>query len=116
MPFYELKDIHEIPLVHGITIKAIYGEKMSASFLDLPAFSRIPTHHHPNEQIGIVLEGELQYTIGEETKLCGKGTAFVIPPNVPHAIVVSEKRAKLVDIFTPQREVTEPLTYFEESS
>jgi quercetin dioxygenase-like cupin family protein len=112
MPFYDLEDIPDVPLVNGITLKAIYSEKSSISFLDLPAYSRIPTHHHPSEQIGIVLEGAMQYTIGEETKVCRKGTAFVIPPHAPHSlVVVSGKPAKLVDIFTPKRQVSEPLQY-----
>ena len=95
MSFYELKNIQEVPLVSGITVKAIHAKKCSVSFLDLPAFSRIPTHHHPSEQIGVVLEGEVEYTIENETKICGKGSAFVIPPNVPHSlVVVSKKPAK----------------------
>ena len=114
MPFYELKDIREIPLVSGITVKAVYAEKCSVSFLDLPAFSRIPTHHHPSEQIGVVLEGKIEYTINDETKVCEKGSAFVIPPNAPHSlVVVSEKPAKLIDFFTPQHKHSEPITYSE---
>lgn len=115
MPFYDVSELHEIPLVNGITLTAIYGEKVSVSFLNLPPLSRLPIHHHVNEQVGIVLEGEIEYTIGEETRICGKGMAFVIPPNVPHSlVVVSERPAKLADIFTPPRKITEPLKYLEE--
>jgi quercetin dioxygenase-like cupin family protein len=93
-------------------LKAIYSEKSSISFLELPAYSRVPSHHHPSEQIGIVLEGEIQYTIENETKVCGKGAAFVIPPNAHHSlVVVSDKPAKLVDIFTPKRQISKPLQY-----
>lgn len=114
MSFYKLEDIQAIPLVNGITIKAIYSEKSSISFLDLPPYSRIPMHHHENEQIGVVLEGEIEYTIGDETVLCHTGMTFVVPPNVHHAaVVVSKKPAKLLDVFTPPRKVTEPLRYAE---
>ena len=117
MPFYELKDIQEIPLVNGITIKAVYGESVSVSFLEFPAQSRIPPHTHPNEQIGIVTEGALQYTIDGESKLCAAGAAFVIPPNAVHsARVVSDKPAKLLDVFTPPRNIMEPLRYTERST
>ncbi len=112
MSFFELKNILDIPLMNGITLKAIYGEKCSVSFLELPPFSSIPAHHHENEQIGIVLEGELEYTIGDETKTCRNGTTFVIPPNIVHSgTVVSEKPAKVIDFFTPSRKYTEPLEY-----
>ena len=106
MPFFELQKIQDIPLVSGITLKTIYGENCSASFLELPPFSRIPAHHHENEQIGIVIEGELEYTIGDETRHCRKGTAFVIPPNTVHCgVVISNRPAKLIDFSTPPREV-----------
>jgi len=112
MPFYELKDIQEIPLVNGITIKAIYGQSVSVSFLEFAPYSQIPPHAHPNEQIGIVMEGALQYTIGGESRLCPAGTAFVIPPNTVHAaMVVSDKPAKLIDVFTPPRDIQESLKY-----
>lgn len=112
MAFYDVSELQEVPLVNGITLSAIYGEKISVSFLNLPPLSRLPIHHHPNEQVGIVLDGEIEYTIGEETRLCRKGMAFVIPPNAPHSlVVVSDKSAKLADIFTPPRKITEPLHY-----
>jgi quercetin dioxygenase-like cupin family protein len=112
MPFYELKDIQELPLVNGITIRAIYGTNASVSFLEFPAYSKIPPHTHPNEQIGIVEEGALLYTINGESKLCSAGSAFVIPPNAVHsATVVSDKPARLVDIFTPPRNIMEPLNF-----
>ena len=112
--FYELKDLQDIPLINGVTTKSISGEKSSVAFVDLPAYSRISTHHHSSEQIGIVLEGEIEYTIEEETKLCKKGSAFIIPPNALHSLVViSNKPAKLVDIFTPKREMTKPFKYVE---
>lgn len=112
MPFYELKDLESIPLLDGITMKAVYGEKSSVTFVDLPAYSRVLSHHHSSEQIGIVLEGEIEYTIEGETKLCKKGDMFIVPPNAHHALLVaSDKPAKLVDIFTPKREMTKPFTY-----
>jgi len=114
MPFYELKDIPEIPLVSGITIKAVYGDNVSVSFLQFPAYATIPPHTHPNEQIGIVTEGTLQYTINGDSRRCSAGSAFVIPPNAVHsARVVSDKPAKMIDVFTPSRNIMEPLSYTE---
>jgi quercetin dioxygenase-like cupin family protein len=112
MPFFELDTLQEVPLVDGVLVKAVYGEKCSVSFLELQPFARIPDHHHENEQIGIVIEGELEYTIGDETKLCRPGTAFVVPPNTIHGGVVASKQpAKLLNFVTPARQVTEPLKY-----
>jgi quercetin dioxygenase-like cupin family protein len=112
MPFFELSDIQEASLIGGITIKGVSGANISVSFLEFPPFSRIPPHRHPSEQIGIVEEGELEYTIGEETMVCRPGMAFLVPPHTTHsATVVSDRRVRLVDVFTPPRQFTEPLKY-----
>lgn len=112
MAFFDVSKMQEVPLVEGIRIKAVYGHQCSVSFLELEPFARLPEHHHVNEQIGVVLEGEIEYTIGAETKVCGPGTAFLIPPNTHHsAIVVSHQPVKLLDIFAPPRDLDEPLHY-----
>jgi quercetin dioxygenase-like cupin family protein len=108
MPFFQLNDIQEVALFNGIKIRAIYGENISVSVLEFPPFTQIPPHRHPNEQIGIVEEGEMEYTIGDHTMVCRKGTAFVIPPNTTHgAVVLSDTPARIVDVFTPPRRITE---------
>jgi quercetin dioxygenase-like cupin family protein len=114
MPFYESKDIQEMPPVNGIASKAVYGNNVSVSFLEFPAHSTIPPHAHSNEQIGVVTDAALHYTIYGESKLCPAGAAFVIPPNAVHsARVVSNKPAKMIDVFTPSRNIMEPLSYTE---
>lgn len=112
MAFYELGSIQGSQLVQGINIKAVYGTQCSTSFLELQPFARLPEHHHPNEQLGVVLQGEVEYTIGDETQVCRKGTVFLIPPNTPHSgVVVSKEPAELLDIFAPPRDLNESLQY-----
>jgi quercetin dioxygenase-like cupin family protein len=114
MAFFDLNQMQGLPLIEGINSKAVYGSQCSVSFLDLKPMSRLPEHHHPNEQIGIVLKGEIDYTIGDDAKTCRKGDAFLIPPNTSHsAVVVSREAAQLLDIFAPPRDLNEPLNYTE---
>jgi quercetin dioxygenase-like cupin family protein len=108
MAFFDISKIQGVPLVDGITIKAFYGNQCSVSFLEFAPMTYLPEHHHANEQIGFVLEGELEYTIGAETKHCLAGTVFVIPPNTPHsAVVISRMPVKLIDVFAPPRDLDE---------
>ena len=44
----------------------------------------LPRHAHA-AQWGIVLEGEITLTIGDETRTYGKGERYYIPAGVPHA-------------------------------
>ncbi len=110
MAFFELDHMQGLSLVNGVKIKAVYGSQCSASFLELQSMSKIPEHHHPNEQIGVVLNGEIEYTIGDETKVCRKGDAFLIPPNTTHSgVAVSRGATQLLDIFAPPRDLNQPL-------
>ena len=64
----------------------------------------LATHSHPHEQTGIVMEGELRLTIGNETRLCTKGDAFTIPGNVEHSAASGDTLTVVVDTFSPPRE------------
>ena len=60
-------------------------------------------HSHPHEQLTYVLEGEFEFTIGEETKIVKKGDTLHKDPNVIHGCICL-KKGVLFDVFTPHRE------------
>ncbi len=112
MAFYQLKNVQEVPLVNGITMQPVYGEKCSISYLKLPASAHVHTHHHDSEQISFVLEGEVEYTIENDTKICGPQSVIVVPAKAHHAIVVvSAEPARLLVTLAPPRQATQPLNY-----
>ena len=61
-------------------------------------------HAHPHEQGGILLQGRLQLTIGDETREVQAGALFLIPPNVPHRALAVGGPAVVLDVFSPVRE------------
>ena len=60
-------------------------------------------HSHPHEQLTYVLDGEFEFTIGEETKIVKKGDTLHKDPNVIHGCTCL-KKGVLFDVFTPHRE------------
>jgi quercetin dioxygenase-like cupin family protein len=62
-----------------------------------------PIHHHVEQQIAIVVSGELNFTVGEETKAMHAGDCVVIPPHVPHGGVAGPDGCTVIDVFTPPR-------------
>ncbi len=104
MPFINWNDIPTNELAPGIRIRAPYGENLMISHLDMDEGAVVPLHHHPHEQGGILLEGRMELTIGEETRVVEKGEAYLIPPNVPHRAMALDGPAVALDIFTPVRE------------
>jgi quercetin dioxygenase-like cupin family protein len=74
------------------------------SYLELDEGCRIPRHHHPHEQAGMMLQGKLKLTIGEEARLCHPGDMFIIPANTPHSAEPVDGPAVVLDVFSPVRE------------
>ncbi len=62
-----------------------------------------PMHSHPHEQLTYVLEGEFEFTIGDETLIVKAGDTLYKQPDVMHGCVCREKGV-LLDTFTPQRQ------------
>lgn len=61
-------------------------------------------HTHVHEQATYCLEGEFEFTIGDETKTIGVGDTIYMPSNILHGCKLLTDRGRLLDIFTPQRE------------
>jgi transcriptional regulator with XRE-family HTH domain len=59
---------------------------------------------HQGEEAGVVLEGEIEITIGAEIRVLKAGEAFYYNTNVPHRFRnISEAPCKLVSCVTPAR-------------
>ena len=104
MTFFNPDEREVKDLLAGIHARTFWGENLMLAFVELEAGSILPTHNHPHEQGGIVLEGALEFTIGEETRTLEPGDMYIIPGGVDHAVAVGENPAKVLDVFSPVRE------------
>ena len=98
------QDFKERELSPGVVAKLVWGERIMLSYLTFKPKHNVPIHSHPHEQVGIVIDGEINLTIGKETRLCKKSDAFVIPGNVEHGAVSGDRPAITVETFSPPRE------------
>jgi quercetin dioxygenase-like cupin family protein len=86
----------DIPL-DGVKAWLSQGEGHQIAFFEIQPIGEVPEHAH-GEQWGIVVEGEMQLTIGGETKRYGPGDSYHIPAGVLHgARFLSFFRA--IDVF-----------------
>ena len=66
----------------------------------------VPLHSHHNEQITYVLEGELEFLLGEgqdEKVVVRAGEVLTIPPHLPHSARALQDTLD-VDVFNPPRQ------------
>ena len=104
MHFIDLREMLKKQLAPGVNLSLAWGDKLMLSLVELEPGSVVPMHSHPHEQGGIVLEGEFEMTIGEETKRVQQGDMYIIPGGVRHAVVTGATKAVALDIFHPIRE------------
>ena len=98
-----IKNITPKELAPGITGYYAHGDKSTFGYIELKKGSAVPLHHHLNEQITYILEGQLDMMIGGVACSLTDGMYHVIHANVPHsAIAVTD--CKVIDAFSPVRE------------
>lgn len=104
MPFIDIKSIPAQEVCPGCRLRTPYGQNIMLSYLEMDEGAVIPLHDHPHEQAGMLLEGRLEFTMGDETRVVEAGAMFLIPPNVPHRVVAIDGPALVLDVFSPIRE------------
>lgn len=85
-PFSEsIKDLPrvEIPLP-GVRGWLLQGNDHQIVFFEIEPIGEIPAHRH-GEQWGVVVEGEVELTIGGVTRLYRAGDSYHIPADVEHS-------------------------------
>jgi unsaturated pyranuronate lyase len=88
----------------GILGRTVHGDRVSFSLLELDAGAVVPEHAHVNEQVGLLLEGSVTFTIGDETREVRPGATWCIRSDVPHSVVVGPDGALIVEVFSPVRD------------
>lgn len=102
--FFDVDKLKSKQIIEGVEIRVAYGAKMMMSYVDIEANATIAEHSHPHEQMGMFLEGEAEFTIGDEKRIMKPGMAYLVPSNVKHKVVTFDKPVLALDIFSPVRE------------
>lgn len=97
-------DIEPLQFAAGLAFRPVLGRRLMASFVRFDPHAEAPLHSHEEEQMTIVIEGELNFEVGGETRLLQKGDVAVSPPHVPHAAKGGKEGCLEIDIFSPPRE------------
>jgi quercetin dioxygenase-like cupin family protein len=92
------------PVRDGIERKSFTGGGATLALHRLSPGHALLPHAHPHEQIVWILEGEVDFHVGDEVVRLGAGGLVVVPPNVTHyAELVGDRPALNLDVFTPAR-------------
>ena len=102
--FVRPADCPQHELSPGVSIHTMAGRQMMLSVVQLDPHSVVERHQHPHEQIGFLVDGQLQFTVGDEEETLVSGDMWTIPGGTPHRVVAGPAGAHAIDIFHPIRE------------
>ena len=103
MPFIDYNTRKRIQIWDGVSGPVYHSEKSTIGHFTLEAGIDLPSHSHPHEQWANLVEGEMEFTVSDETILMKPGMTAYIPSNVPHAAKAITE-CKVIDVFIPPRE------------
>ena len=102
--FAELKDLQPFESVPGqVRIRRVEGERITLAVVELSPGGVVPTHQHPQEQIGICVTGRITLSIDGEEREMGPGGTWVITHDRPHIATAGPDGAVVVEVFSPTR-------------
>ena len=79
------------------------GKAMYQMLATLEAGSKMPPHHHPQEQIVHILSGRMKLIVDGTPHEMKAGDSFYLASNVPHGVETIEE-TRVVDTFSPPRD------------
>ncbi len=103
MQLYDWSRIEKEQLNPLIARQVIHGKKLTVGRLFLKKGAVVPAHSHPHEQITLLEQGRLLFTIDGREQELQAGQALEIPPEAVHQVQALEDSVA-VDIFAPVRE------------
>lgn len=91
-------------LAPGIDTRIFVGDQAMFSIVSFEPECAGSIHRHPEEQWGLVLEGDgIRIQDGMEVPV-STGDFWRTPSNMEHGFVAGPKGAKVLDVFAPPRE------------
>lgn len=102
-----LQNLADLDLLEiwGDTVRArrVQGERITLAIVELAPNAVVPEHRHAAEQLGMVIRGQMHFTVDGETRDLGPGGTWRILGDRPHDVVAGPEGAVVIDVFTPVR-------------
>jgi quercetin dioxygenase-like cupin family protein len=103
-PFADLSALPLRQIWESVAVRTVDGERLTLGVVELEPNAVVPEHRHDHEQLGMVLQGSLEFRVGDRSRHLGPGGTWRIPSNVPHEVRVGSEGAVVIDVFAPPRQ------------
>jgi quercetin dioxygenase-like cupin family protein len=100
--FWNLKTLRLEEFRPGIFSKVEAGSNLMMAIMEINPMKEGAEHSHPFDQCGIVVEGEIEMSIGEEKRLLKPMETYFIPAGITHNWKTAQSSAKILDVALKQ--------------
>ena len=97
--------IEKVVVRGGVTRRIFSGKNSMLALNEIAPGTTPSLHSHPHEQLVYIVEGDVDFVVGDQVLAMKAGDMVVVPPNVPHSL--KNKGAKTclnLDVFSPIRD------------
>jgi quercetin dioxygenase-like cupin family protein len=97
------KGIAATEVYPGVTRRTFDTDSLTCNAYSFEPGATFPIHRHVQEQVTLVLDGEVEMSLGVQSRRLTAGAWAVTEPQVAHGIVAGPKGAEVVAIISPRR-------------
>ena len=87
----------------GVTRRTNQTAKATVSAYAFEPSAEFPIHIHPEEQITVVLEGTVVFSVEGATHELGPGETYVVAPDTEHGLRAGPEGARFLAVIVPRR-------------
>lgn len=98
------RDMQPQEILPGLFFRPVVGTNLAINLVQFEPNTVAPRHGHVEEQVVLVLDGEVEFEVEGETHLLGPHSVLVIPPWAQHAARTYDQPCTCVDAFSPPRQ------------
>jgi quercetin dioxygenase-like cupin family protein len=102
--YFHVDELPVLDIVAGLALRPLLATNVMLSFARYEPHAEAPRHAHVEQQVFLMLEGELEMDLDGDVRTMRPGDVAVIPSWVPHRVTAGEAPAFQLDIFCPPRQ------------
>jgi quercetin dioxygenase-like cupin family protein len=102
--FVNVDSLPAVEFQPGLGFRPVLGRRLMTNFVSFAPGAVAPRHVHEEEQLVIILDGELMFDLDGDVRAMRKGDVAVIPPWVPHGAWTTDSHCEEIDVFSPPRQ------------
>lgn len=96
--------LEPVEFAPGLGFRPVLGQRAMTNFVSFQPGATAPRHVHEEEQIVIVLDGEMTFDLDGDVRTMRRGDVAVVPAWVPHGAWTTDSHCLEVDVFCPPRQ------------